>query len=425
MFFSKSFLRGIIVMLLIGTPAARAFADEASGPLGMPEAVHIAVTHDSALQQLVAAKAVTVANATAAGTLPDPKLTMGLSNLPTDTFAVGQQPMTMQVIGIQQAFPAGDSRALAQQRGDQMADSQQAAIDARRLQVARAVRLAWLNAYFAEHAIELTRANEAALEQSVAIAKEQYQNGKGTQQQWLRARLALADPKVREIEFVDAQRSAQAALVRWLGEDASRALTGTVFDLPSPPTYRVLLDRLPMHPVLRQADAKISADQTGVELARQSYKPSWGLSLSYGRRPGDDAAGRPYSNMVTALVTFSLPLFTGDRQDQQTVSARETLKASTYARDDQLRQLKQELDDDWARWQDLKQLNALYAQTVLPDSAADVTSGLDAYGNGSGDFFEVIRAQLGDLNAKLRALRIQVDTEALKAQFLYLTGEQG
>lgn len=424
MYSSKTGLCGIVTLLLLASPGAWAYADGPSGPLSMTDAVNIAVKRDSALQQLVAAKAATAANAVAAGTLPDPKLTMGLSNLPTDSFAVGQQPMTMQVIGIQQEFPAGDSRGLARQRGDQLADSQQAAIDARRLQVARAVRLAWLNAYYAGHAIALTQAGEAALEQSVAIAKEQYQNGKGTQQQWLRARLALADAKAQEFQFVDAQRGAQAALVRWLGEDAARAPTGRLFDLPSPPAYDVLLERLPRHPVLLQADAKIAADQTGVELAKQSYRPSWGLALSYGHRPGDDAAGRPYSDMVTAMVTLSLPLFTGDRQDQQATSAREMLNASTYARDDQLRELKQQLDDDWARWQDLKQLNALYAQSVLPDSSADVTSGLDAYGNGDGDFFEVIRAQLGDLNAKLRALRIQVDTETLKAQFLYLAGEQ-
>lgn len=413
----------LLAALLAGSVAVTAAADDAA-PLNLANAVQIAVANDSTLQQLTAEKAATVANSQAVGTLPDPKLAVGLSNLPTDTFAVGQQPMTMQVIGIQQEFPAGDSRALAQQRGNQLADSQQAAIDARKLEVEQAVRIAWLKAYFAAHALSLVQASETALEQSVAIAKEQYQTGKGTQQQWLRARLALADAKVREIDFADAQQAAHSELVRWLGEDADRALVNTLPDLASPPAYDVLLNRLPAHPVLQRADAQIAASQTGVELARQEYKPMWGVGLSYGHRPGNDAGGRPYSDMVTAMVTLSLPLFTGDRQDQKVVSARSDLRASTYARDDQLRRLKQMLDEDWARWQQLRELNELYSKTVLPDTAADVTSGLDAYGSGDGDFFEVIRAQLGDLDARLRALRIQVDTETLKAQFLYLSGEQ-
>jgi outer membrane protein TolC len=423
MFFTRTFICRLLPLLLAGFAAAPVFAG-APMPLSLAAAVNMAVARDSVLQQLSAEKTATLANSVAVGSLPDPKLVVGLSNLPTDTFAVGQQPMTMQVVGIQQEFPAGDSRELARQRGSQMADAQQAAVDARRLEVARAVRLAWLKCYYAAHAITLVQASESALQQSVAIAKEQYVNGKGTQQQWLRARLGLAEAKARQIDFEDAESSAHAELARWLGDDAKRALTDKLPDLPPPPAYEVLLNRLPQHPLLQRADAQIAANQTGVELAHQDYKPMWGVALSYGHRPGNDAANHPYSDMLSAIVTLSLPLFTRDRQDQKVVSARSDLRASTYARDDQLRQLKQMLDDEWAHWQQLKELDALYAQTVLPDTAADITSGLDAYSNGDGDFFEVIRAQLGDLDARLRALRIHVDTEILEAQFLYLAGAQ-
>jgi len=419
----RNYLYYLLAVLLTCVPVYAALADNAT-PLSMADAVRLAVARDSVLQQLTAEKNGILASSVAAGALPDPKLAVGLENLPTDSFSVGREPMTMQVIGIQQDFPAGYSRALAKQRGGQLADSQQAAIDARRLEVEQAMRLAWLNAYYAEHAITLVRASESALEQSVVIAQTEYENGKGTQQAWLRARLALADTKARQIDFEDAERAAHSELVRWLGDDANRAFADTLPNLPIPPPYAALLDRLPGHPLLLRADQQIAADQTGVEIAKQTYKPMWGVNLAYGHRPGSDATGQLYSDMVSAMVTLSLPLFTANRQDQNVVSARSNLQASTYARDDELRQLKQRLDDDWAHWQQLKELNALYAQAVLPDAAADVTSGLNAYGNGNGDFFEVIRAQLGDLEARLRALRIQVDTESLKAQFLYLAGDQ-
>lgn len=423
MLLTRFISRCALTLLLTVIASVPAFADSAV-PLTLADAVKVAVARDSTLQQLTAETTAIRASSVAAGTLPDPQLSVGLANLPTDSFAVGQQPMTMQVIGIQQSFPAGDSRELAEQRGGQLADAQHAAVEARHLAVEQSVRLAWLNSYYAAHAIALVKASEAAIEQSVAIAKENYENGKGTQQQWLRARLALADAKAREIDFMDAERTAHDDLVRWLGDDANRTLTDTLPDLPSPLPYDVLLNRLPEHPLLRRAAAQIAASQTVVDLARQDYKPMWGVGLSYGHRPGNDATGRPYSDMLTAMVTFSLPLFTGDRQDQKVDSARSELQARTYARDNELRQLKQMLDDDWAHWRQLRELNALYAQSVLPDTAADVTSGLDAYGNGDGDFFEVIRAQLGNLDAQLRALRIQVDTETLKAKFLYLAGEQ-
>ncbi|MDE2090980.1 MAG: TolC family protein [Gammaproteobacteria bacterium] len=419
----RNYLYCLLAVLLACVPVFDALADSPA-QLSMADAIQLAVDRDSVLQQLTAEKTGIIASSVAAGALPDPKLAVGLENLPTDSFSVGREPMTMQIIGIQQDFPAGDTRALAKKRGGQLADLQQAAIDARRLEVEQAVRLAWLNAYYAEHAIALVNASESALEQSVAIAQTEYENGKGAQQAWLRARLALADTKARQIDFEDAERTAHSELVRWLGEDANRVFADSLPSLPMPPSYAALLDRLPGHPLLLRANQQIAADQTGVELARQTYKPMWGVNLVYGHRPGTDATGQPYTDMVSAMVTLSLPLFTDNRQDQNVVSARSNLLASTYARDDDLRRLKQRLDDDWAHWRQLKELNALYAQTVLPDAAADVTSGLNAYGNGDGDFFEVIRAQLGDLEARLRALRIQVDTEALKVQFLYLAGDQ-
>ena len=53
---------------------------------------------------------------TAAGSLPDPMLSLGLANLPTDTFEFDQEPMTQFKVGVSQTFPRGDSRQLQRRR---------------------------------------------------------------------------------------------------------------------------------------------------------------------------------------------------------------------------------------------------------------------------------------------------------------------
>ncbi|MDE2024272.1 MAG: TolC family protein [Gammaproteobacteria bacterium] len=420
MFRTTQFLRAAAAMAAL-LLAVRAFAGPT--PLTMQNAVTLALQHDSVLQQLAAEKQSVVAQATVAGQLPDPKLSAGIVNLPTNSFAVGRDSMTMQVIGISQEFPAGHTRALSEKRGVQLADGVQAQIVERRRDVTRQVREAWLQLYYAQHALALVQTSDAALRQLADISKVRYENGSGTQQEWLRARLELANLKERELDLQNAAQTARAVLTRWLGnEDAERLLPDSLPVLPAPPAYADILNALPSHPLAEADNAQIAAAQTNVDIAEQAYKPTWGVDLSYGRRPGGDAGG-PFTSMFSAMVTVSLPIFTGQRQDQTVTAARAQANASIDSRDNQLRELKRMLDEDWARWRQLQELQTLYDQTVLPDSNTDVTAGLDAYRNGGGDFFELVRSQVGLLDARTRRLKIETDLDSVKADLMYLAGE--
>lgn len=422
MSFIYGILRGGIVSAALMLLPVAALAETA--PLAMQQAVTLALQHDSVLQQLAAEKQSVLAQATAAGQLLDPKLSAGIVNLPTNSFAVGRDSMTMQVIGLSQEFPAGHTRALAEKRGGQLADAVQAQIAERRRVVARQVRETWLQLYYARHALALVQSSETALGQIADIAKVRYENGSGTQQEWLRARLELASLKERALDLQNAAQTARAVLARWLGGNtAARPLPDALPDLRAPSSYDDILNALPAHPLAEADNAQIAAAQTGVDIAEQAYKPAWGIDLSYGRRPGGDAGG-PFTNMLSAMVTVSLPIFTGQRQDQSVAAARARANASMDARDNQLRELKRMLDEDWARWRQLQELQTLYDQSVLPDSSADVTAGLDAYRNGSGDFFELVRSQIDQLDAQMRRLKIAIDLDSLKADFIYLSGDQ-
>ena len=418
---TTQFLRAAAVMAAL-LLAVRAFAGPA--PLSMRNAVALALQYDSVLQQLAAEKQAVVAQATVAGQLSDPKLSAGIVNLPTNSFAVGRDSMTMQVIGISQEFPAGHTRALSEKRGAQLAGGVQAQIAERQRDVARQVRETWLQLYYAQHALVLVQSSEAAFKQLAEIAKVRYENGSGTQQEWLRARLELADLKERELDLQNAAQTGHAVLTRWLGDaDTPRPLPDSLPVLPAPPAYADILNALPSHPLAAADNAQIAAAQTNVDIAEQGYKPTWGVDLSYGRRPGGDATG-PFTSMFSAMVTVSLPIFAGRRQDQSVAAARAQASASIDSRDNQLRELKRMLDEDWARWRQLQELQALYDQTVLPDSSADVTAGLDAYRNGGGDFFELVRSQVGQLDAQTRRLKIETDLDSVKAELMYLAGDK-
>src|SRR5579859_1485136 len=446
----------------------------AADSLTLEAAQQLALQRDPLIQQLSAQATEVRDAADASGQWPDPKVSLGLVNLPTNSYSVGRDSMTMQVVGVEQDFPAGDTRSLSQTRGQQLADAQAARVKDRKLEVTRDVRKAWFELHYAEHALPLVQQSEQVFQQLLDIAKVRYANGQGGEQDLARAELEMGMLQERELEFnadIDAARAAlakfvgdevaseplagdlptlppiselemgmlqerelefnadidaaRAALAKFVGDEvASEPLAGDLPTLPQPPDQAELLKSLPQHPRIMAANTEVTAADTATDIARQAYKPVWGMDVSYGRRPGGDPAGMPYTNMLTAMVYVSVPLFTGDRQDRSVSAARAASSAAQYAVDDELRELKQMLDTDWAHWEHLGHIRDLYAKTILPSSSLNTQATLSAYRNGSVDFDELARAQISDLDSRTQQLKADVDYLEMQADLLYLAGEQ-
>lgn len=405
------------------TLSSSAFADAA--PLSMREAVALALQQDPGIQQLKARVTEVRDQAITAGQWPDPKLSLGLVNLPTNSYAVGRDSMTMQMVGIEQDFPVGDTHSLSLSRGQQLADAQTAMVKDRQLQVVRDVRQSWLRLYYAEHALPEVQQSEQLFQQLLDIAKTRYAAGDGEEQDLARAELEMGTLQERELELHAEIDASRAALGKLVGFDAmERPLTDALPELPEPPSRDELLKRLPGHPRIVAANIEVTAADTATDIARQAYKPAWGVSLSYGKRPGSDATGMPYTNMLTAMVSVSLPLFTQDRQDRSVSAAEAAASADRYARDDALRDLQQMLDESWAHWDHLSHIRELYAKTLLPSAGLNTRANLSAYRNGGSGFDELARAEITDLDTRLQQLKADVDYLSMQSDLLYLAGEQ-
>lgn len=91
---------------------ALANAHAAGQPLELSEAVEIAVTaEDPAYARFEVRAAAQEDRAVSDSQLPDPTLRTALANVPTDTFAFGQEPMTQAQVGLRQEIPRGSTFA--------------------------------------------------------------------------------------------------------------------------------------------------------------------------------------------------------------------------------------------------------------------------------------------------------------------------
>ena len=84
-----------------------------------------------------------------AGELPDPKLKLGVENVPTngaDSWSLTRDFMTMSKIGVMQEFPREEKRRLRSQRAANDAQRGTVTLESTRLAVMRETAAAWLAA---------------------------------------------------------------------------------------------------------------------------------------------------------------------------------------------------------------------------------------------------------------------------------------
>lgn len=391
--------------------------------LSLEEAQQLAVKDEPGLRRLQASAEALAQRAIADAQLPDPKLNLGLLNFPTDTFDRAQEPMTQLQIGLQQAFPAGDSLGLKARRSEELASAQREMATDQHLKILREVRLSWLELYYWLGAERIVGQNRGMFTQLVEVTQQQYAVGRHNQQDVIRAQLELGllDDKLEQIRIQQAQ--SRADLARWIGEDQIRRPLPEQFpQLPQPLDQDELESALSQHPLIRSDLAKVQAGQESVALAREAYKPGWALGINYGFRDGENLDGSERADFLSAMVTVDLPIFRDKRQDRTLAASQYELDAMRLARDERLRDLRQKLDSHYAQWRRLGDRAALYADTLQLQAQENARATLLAYQNDSADFAALTRARITELNTRLQSLRIRVDRAKMQSNLLYLSG---
>ena len=415
MFVHPLFIRGARFVALCSLSGYCALVPAAETPLTLERAEQLALLQAPGLAQHRNHVQVATERTIADGQLPDPQLVVGAINVPTDTFSLDQDDMTMTMVGIRQAFPAGATRALRTRRAGYELTRAQALLELERRSLVRNVRHAWLELYYLDTARRQIHSLRPLSERQRQAAEGRYRAAQDSQQAVLQARQALARLTDRDYALRAQQRRTQATLARWIGQPAEEPLPTTLPDLPAVPEHF----EAEQHPEWRISHADYDSTHTDIDLARQDYKPGMMLDLSYGlRRPMPD--GRERANMITAMVTVDLPLFRAKRQDRRLAEKQAMEAGARYEVEDKTRDLQAQYAMLRADHDALAQRVQLYAQQIVPNSRREAS--VSVAGNAR-DQSLLREAQIKAVETELELTRLRVDLARNQADLLYLTGE--
>ncbi len=409
-----------LVMWLIATGLQ---AEEA---LTLEQAERTALARDVSAPAIKARAQALSEAAVAAGELPDPKLKLGMMNLPTDSFSRSQEAMTQLQVGVRQAIPPRGTLEARREGMEARSRAEALRAEATRRKVLREVRQAWLEVWYQVEGGRIVDDLRTLFEQLVVVTRDYYAAGRKNQQDVLRAQVELSLLDDRRTRFRTEEEAARAALARWIGEGpANRPLSREFPALPPLPDRASLRAALARHPEVLAANARIEAAQKALAEARARYRPGLMFDVTYGNRVGNNPDGSSRADFLSAMVSLDLPLFTKNRQDRTFSARRQEFEAARLVRDDLIRRLEKSLDADLARLGRLDERIRHYDRKVLPETAQNAEASLAAYRSGVTDFTGLMRARLTELDSRLMALRLRVDRAKAQARLLYLASRTG
>lgn len=381
-------------------------------------AVEHAIATDPWLDRSRAAESALRHEAVAAGQLPDPKLTVALANLPVDSFSFSQEPMTQLQVGLTQAFPAGKTLSLREERLRQLGRSARLEQQAREAVVEHEVTRLWVEIARADESIAIIESSRQLFEQLLEVTRARYNSAtrRTLQQDIIRAQLEVSRLEDRLLQLREARDRGVGQLGRWVERDLLEP--DHVFSLPTMGASQAH-DSILSHPDILALDQQIEAARTGLKLSHQSKKPGWSLSSNYGHRD-EDFGGRALPNFFSVGITVDLPLFGKDRQDKKIAAAAQRVVEREADRFLRVRELAAQRDEAIATINRLGEQFRLYEQTLLPQSSALSRATLAAYQSDEGDFTDVTRAYIIELDTRVQSIRLQAARQRAIATLNYL-----
>ena len=384
-------------------------------PAGAQEVIGVDVLVEEAMRtnqelQSIEQKARAVrAEAPFAGSLKDPVLGLAFLNLPVDSFAFDEQPMTQKQISLSQQVPWFGKLSLAEQAVELMAAELDALVLAMRLKVARQVREAWYELSYVGHNIEITRRLKEIVTQILRVAEARYSTGDGLQQDILMAQVELSELIDKEVGLQGEKRRIQDTLGALLNRETTfiaEPLPLRVPDLTGMDREQLVAAALASNPLIGARRSAVMKAEVDVLLAEKEYMPDMNFTVAYGQRDEmEEATEHDDVDFFSVGVTFTLPLWQNTRQDSKLAGAQRRLQAARLSLASLQRELPHQVDGVLAEIAAASESRALYSEAISVQASQLADSSLAAYSVGKVEFATMLSARMRELRVELTKQR--------------------
>jgi outer membrane protein TolC len=355
----------------------------------------------------------------------DPMLTLGLANLPVDTFSFREQAMTQKQIQLTQEIPYPGKTTLMREAADKDVSIAKWNLKELELNIVRQVKESFYELCFINSALDTTQQNKVLLKQFVTIAESKYSVGKGIQQDVLKAQVELSKIMDELIELKQLQANETAKLNILMNRLPQEPLeiphglskTNFKFDIQS---LQELAEK--NRPFLQGIQSTINKFTITKKLAEKEYYPNIQVGVRYGQR--QDSPVQDHPDFVSGFIGVNIPIWFATKQSKKVaeenyriITAKDSYNA---ARNDVFLKIKLILDKEIKG----QKLISLIKTGIIPQARQSLESALAAYSVDKIDFLTLIDNQVTLLKWEIKYHRQLTDYEQNLAALEHVVGQQ-
>lgn len=356
----------------------------------------------------------------------DPKITLGVTNLPTDDFDFNKQDMTQKSVSVMQTIPfPGISRlkekvAVEKAKG---AESELANIEIRTI---NAVKTIYYDLYFVYHSIIITGANIDLMKKFVELTQAKYEVGNGLQEDILKAQVEVYKLQEKLISLKQKESSIKADMHRLLNRNDDDSLLGVPQIEKSVNTVSfegLKSAAFEKNPLLQQLNHVIAQKETEYQLARKSYFPNFSITAAYGQRD-DGLDDKHRSDFMSLLVGVNIPIWFKSKQNKKVAETQHRILQEKAQLQSEKNNILFILNDLLAKIKKDEELVSLYKEQIIPEATQSLDADTLAYQVGRLDFLNLLNSQMTLLNYEIKFHKVMSDLEKNFAELEVVVGER-
>lgn len=358
--------------------------------------------------------------------LPDPKITLGLNNLPIGSFSFNQEPMTGKTIALTQGVPFPGKLSLKSELADWDTKLVDPELKEFKLKLERDVEQIYWHASASAEKIRLTDELITLLTGVEDILATRYSLDEARKQELVSLQLEITMLEEKK-EMYRGMYEAMLDKLRVLSGDESLTVSSPlpelnyVNNIPKEKLSEIIDAENPI--ILRK---RIEAKKAEAEesLAEKEYYPDFNFTVQYSQRGELESTGKEQDDFLSFMVGFNLPINYGGKRSSRIEEA----KLSQKLLSEQINGIK--LNTTAAAAKELTELHSLkerikiLEEGLLPQSEVNFNTAISGLGTGVTDYLAVINALEKIVDVKFRYLDLRHDYLSGKTNLEYLLGTE-
>ncbi len=359
--------------------------------------------------------------------LPDPVLTLGLANLPVNSFSFTQEPMTGKVIGLTQAIPFPG--ALSSAAGVKAVDTsiiRQNIIDLKN-KIRKEVAGLYFSLQFVRENIRFANESIGLLKQISDVVRQKYDVGSASLQNLVQVEVQITRVKDKIESLKSEERALLAKLNAYLLRNGTGEIqTGKIQPIKFLETSTESLVRIATEnrPQLQSLKLSVKKAQLMKEQAEYSFYPNFKLGLQYSQRDYSSVTSTDFVDFFSVLVGISLPINYGGKKTEQINRAVHLGSLYNEQYNLAVQKLQQTFGTVNSKLLEMFNREELITDQLLPQAQQAYKAAIADYQVGKIDFANVIKAENDILNIKTELAKIRTDYYKNLFTIEYLAGTE-